>query len=77
MYLVEKAFIDKESKRLYEKGAVYKTDNQERAEKLRNMGFLGVELVVKEELPKKEQVSEEQHPKNNTAKKPKKKEGSQ
>lgn len=52
MYLVEKAFVDKETKRHHDEGSLYLTDNKERAEELRRGGFLGAELVVKEELPK-------------------------
>lgn len=49
MYLVEKNFIDKETKRLYKAGTVYITDDGERADQLRKNGFLGVELIAKEE----------------------------
>ncbi|WP_353096225.1 hypothetical protein [Tissierella praeacuta] len=56
MYLVEKTFIDKETKKLHEKGTVYITDKEERVGELRKSGFLGVELMVKEELP--EEVDE-------------------
>lgn len=65
MYLVENNFIDKETKRLHEKGTIYITDKEERAEELRKGGFLGVELVVKEENeaseeePKKEEKPKE------------------
>lgn len=59
MYLVEKTFIDKETKKLYEKGTIYTTDKEERAEDLRKGRFLGVELVPKEE----NKTPEEEKPK--------------
>ena len=63
MHLVEKTFIDKETKKLHEKGTIYTTEKEERAEELRKGGFLGIELVAKEEnetseeTPKKEEKS--------------------
>ncbi|WP_077369705.1 hypothetical protein [Anaerosalibacter sp. Marseille-P3206] len=69
MYLVENTFIDKETKELHEKGTIYKTDKEERAEELREGGFLGAELVVKEE----NESSEEETPKKEEESKGKKK----
>lgn len=65
MYLVEKTFIDKETKKLHEKGAIYITDKEERAEELRKGGFLGVELVPKEEnkAPEEKTPKEDEKPK--------------
>ena len=59
MYLVEKTFIDKETKKLHEKGTIYTTEKEKRAEELRKGGFLGVELVVKGES----EAPEEEKPK--------------
>ncbi len=69
MCLVEKTFIDKETKKLHEKGTIYITDKKERAEELRKGGFLGVELVPKEE----NEVAEEESPKKEEKPKAKKK----
>lgn len=64
MYLVENTFIDKETKELHEKGTIYITDKEERAEELRKGGFLGVELVPKEEnKAPEEEPKEEEKPK--------------
>lgn len=65
MYLVEKTFIDKETKKLHEKGTIYKTDKEKRVEELREGGFLGAELVIKEEneSPEEESPKKEGKPK--------------
>lgn len=60
MYLVENTFIDKQTKKLHEKGTIYITDKEERAEELRKGGFLGVELVAKEETKALEETSKEE-----------------
>lgn len=52
MFLVENDFIDKETKKLYIKGSIYETNKKKRVEELRKGGFLGVELVPKEEKKK-------------------------
>lgn len=69
MYLVEKTFIDKETKKLHEKGTIYTTDKEERVEELKKGGFLGVELVPREE----NEVAEEELPKKEEKPKAKKK----
>ena len=68
MYLVEKTFIDKETKKLHEKGTIYTTEKEKRAEELRKGGFLGVELV-----PKEENEALEEEPKEDKKPKAKKK----
>ena len=65
MYLVEKNFTDKETKRLHKIGTVYIIDDEERVEELRSGGFLGVELIVKEELLGKKDEKSEKEPSGN------------
>ena len=50
MYLVEKNFIDKETKRRYSKDMVYITEDETRALELKDAGFLGAELAEVEKL---------------------------
>lgn len=49
MFLVEKTFKDKITKKVYKKGTLYQTDDEKRVEELRKGGFLGSELVIKRE----------------------------
>lgn len=49
MFLVEKDFIDKKTKKTHMKGTIYTSDDEKRIEELRQKGFIGVELIVKEE----------------------------
>lgn len=72
MYLVENTFIDKETKKLHEKGTIYVTDKEERVEELKKGGFLGIELVAKEE-PKAPEEPREESPKKEEKPKAKKK----
>lgn len=58
MYLVEKTFKDRETKELHEKGTIFVSDNEERIEELKQGGFLGVELVVREEVEAPEEKVE-------------------
>lgn len=60
MYLVEKTFKDKETKKLHEKGTIYITDKEERVKELRKGEFLGVELVPGEENEIFEEKSKEE-----------------
>lgn len=60
MYLVEKDFIDKKTKKLHKADTIYRTDKEDRAKELRDKGFIGVELIVKEET---EVVKEEKESK--------------
>jgi hypothetical protein len=52
MYLVKEAFIDKETKKMYGIDSIYNTEKKKRAEELIKGGFLGPELVIKEEKKK-------------------------
>lgn len=58
MYLVEKTFIDRKTKELHEKGTVYISDSEERIQELKQGGFLGVELVVKNEAETPEEKAQ-------------------
>jgi hypothetical protein len=49
MFLVEKTFKDKETKKLHEKGRVYESDKERRIEELKKGGFLGTELAEKKD----------------------------
>lgn len=67
MFLVEKTFKDKKTKKIYEKGMLYETDDKKRIEELKEGGYLGPELVIKEELMSEEvekQSTEEEKPKS-------------
>lgn len=44
MFLVEKAFKDKDTKKLHEKGDIYETSKKRRANELQKKGFLGMEI---------------------------------
>ena len=48
MYLVTKDFIDKDNNKRYLTDSIYRSNSEERIEELRNLGFIGVELAVKE-----------------------------
>lgn len=48
MYLVTKDFIDKDNNKRYLIDSIYRSNSEERIEELRNLGFIGVELAVKE-----------------------------
>ncbi len=58
MYLVEKTFKDRETKKLHEKGTIYVSNNEERIVELKQGGFLGDELVVKKEVETPEEKTE-------------------
>lgn len=60
MFLVERTFKDKKTKKVYSKGVVYETNDKKRVEELRKGGFLGPELVIKEEVTTEEQLKEEE-----------------
>lgn len=51
---VDMDFTDKNTRKIYRVGELYKTDSEKRIKELRALGFIGVEFVPKEEAkPKK------------------------
>lgn len=76
MFLVEKTFIDKETKKIHGKGTIYESEDEGRIEELKQCGFLGVELVVREDKPAEDKepptADEQEPPKEDDAKKEKK-----
>jgi hypothetical protein len=53
-YTVTADFIDKYTKDYYAAGSVYETDSQERADELKELGFLGDEIKPRTSRAKKE-----------------------
>lgn len=48
MYLVIKRFIDKDNNKEYSIDSIYRNDDKKRIQRLRELGYLGEELIVKE-----------------------------
>lgn len=61
MFLVIKDFIDKDDKKRYLADSIFRSDNERRIQELRNLGFVGEELIAKgipeEEVP--DEIKEE------------------
>jgi hypothetical protein len=55
-YTVTADFIDKYTQVYYAAGSVYETDSQERADELKENGFLGDEIKPRTSRAKKEDV---------------------
>jgi hypothetical protein len=60
-YIVTADFIDKNTKEYFSVGNTYETNNDDRATELREMGYLGDEIVLENEKPKQKN---EDKPKN-------------